>query len=69
MHSIIFVSNVLIICECFKYIFLIDHHYKTQSELNDMLKNSQNLLNFLYGGRGVLAPPTKSTRMPRKLLV
>ena len=25
------------------------HYYKTQSELNDMLKNSPNLLNFLQG--------------------
>ena len=43
-HSsvIIFVSNALVNCVCFKIYFLIDHHCKTP-------RKDKNLLNFLQG--------------------
>ena len=32
-----------------KYIFLIDHHCKIQTEITDLSQKSQNLLKFLRG--------------------
>ena len=52
LHNIIFESIVLVIYLCFRIYFLIDQHYKSRSELADMLKNIPNLLNFLQGFPG-----------------
>ena len=38
----------LLICAS-KYIISNDHHFKTQLELTEMIKNIPHLLNFLQG--------------------
>ena len=44
-------------------IILINHYFKTQSELTEMLKNSPNLLNFLQVGAIILRKKLKSAKI------